>query len=68
MAEYVELNLSNYDSEDVEQLNAWAMEAVEAIDNAVPVLSEVLQLAGKTPQLHSAVGALITEFNRLSAG
>ena len=32
-AEYIELNLSNYDNSDVEQLNNWAIEAFDAIES-----------------------------------
>lgn len=67
MAEYIEINLHNYDSSDVDQLNEWGMEAVEAIDSAVPVLADVLTSHERemSPSLHKALTALINEFNRL---
>lgn len=40
--EYIELNLNNYTHEQVEQLNAWAIEAVQAIEE---LANEVKSLA-----------------------
>jgi hypothetical protein len=41
MTEYIELNMSNYDREDVAQLNDWAIEACEVI---YELKSEIMSL------------------------
>ena len=35
MADYIELNMANYDEAEVEQLNSWAIEAAKLLDSIV---------------------------------